>query len=86
MAYTISRRIGDSSNDPLEGILVKAYDIDSFYDDLLGRMINDESEDKVYEDLYVMDGSIIPVRVGVNASLTISALAFWTAAYIQNKK
>jgi hypothetical protein len=86
MACTISGRIRDSSNNPLEGILVKAYDMDPFYDDLLGRVFNDESEDKVYEDPYVMEGSVIPDPVGVNPSLTISALAFRTAAYIQNKE
>ncbi|HKG72052.1 MAG TPA: carboxypeptidase-like regulatory domain-containing protein [Nitrososphaeraceae archaeon] len=36
MAYTISGRIRESSNNPLEGILVKAYDMDPFYDELLG--------------------------------------------------
>src|SRR5215208_5880771 len=36
MVYTISGRIRDSSNNPLEDILVKAYDMDPFYDDLLG--------------------------------------------------
>ena len=36
MTYTISGKIRDSSNNPLEGILVKAYDMDPFYDDLLG--------------------------------------------------
>jgi len=42
--------------------------------------------DPFYDDLYVMDGSVIPSPIGVNPSLTISALAFRTAAYIENKE
>ena len=42
MVYAISGRIKDSSsNNPLEGILVKAYDMDPFYDDLLGSPTSD---------------------------------------------
>jgi len=54
--------------------------------DALGRVFNGETGDKVYDDLYVMDGSVVPGAIGVNPSLTISALAFRTAAYIQNKE
>ena len=36
MAYAIGGVIRDSSNNPIEGVLVKAYDMDPFYDDLLG--------------------------------------------------
>jgi choline dehydrogenase-like flavoprotein len=42
--------------------------------------------DPFYDDHYVMDGSVIPGAIGVNPSLTISALAFRTVAYIQNKE
>ena len=69
MDYAINGRLKDSSNNPLGGILIKAYDMDPFYD-----------------DLYAMDGSVIPSPIGVNPSLTISALAFRTAAYIENKE
>jgi hypothetical protein len=86
MAYTISGRIRDSSNNPPEGIIVRGYDMDPFYDDLIGRVFNDEDKDKVYEDPYVIEGSVSPGPVSVNPSLTISALAFRTAAYIQNKE
>jgi choline dehydrogenase-like flavoprotein len=54
--------------------------------DGLGRVFRDQSGDQVYDDLYVMDGSVIPSPIGVNPSLTISALAFRTAAYIKNKE
>jgi hypothetical protein len=69
VGYAINGRLKDSSHNPLQGILIKAYDMDPFYD-----------------DLYVMDGSVIPSPIGVNPSLTISALAFRTAAYIENKE
>ena len=69
MDYAINGRLKDSSNNPLGGILIKAYDMDPFYD-----------------DLYAMDGSVIPGPIGVNPSLTISGLAFRTAAYIENKE
>ena len=54
--------------------------------DALGRVFRGEAGDQVYEDFYVMDGSVIPGPIGVHPSLTISALAFRTATYIQNKE
>ena len=40
-----------------------------------GRVFAGASGDDVYESLYVMDGSVVPVSLGVNPLLTISALA-----------
>ena len=39
-----------------------------------------------YKDFYVVDGSIIPNGLGVNPSLTISALAFKIAEQITGSK
>ncbi|MGZ4704293.1 MAG: alpha/beta fold hydrolase [Acidimicrobiales bacterium] len=40
-----------------------------------GRVFAGPAGDAVYESLYVMDGSVIPVSLGVNPLLTISGLA-----------
>ena len=47
-----------------------------------GQVFRGRSGKNVYENLYVIDGSIIPSPLGVNPSLTISALAFRTSEYI----
>ncbi|HKI09634.1 MAG TPA: hypothetical protein VKA09_14660 [Nitrososphaeraceae archaeon] len=44
------------------------------------------SRHQVYDELSVMDGSVISGPIGVNPSLAISALVLRTAAYIQNKE
>jgi cholesterol oxidase len=47
-----------------------------------GQVFRGQSGRNIYENLYVIDGSIIPSPLGVNPSLTISALAFRTSEHI----
>jgi hypothetical protein len=51
--------------------------------DSLGRIFIGKNGKITYPGLYVADGSIIPTSLGVNPSLTISALAFRIASHIE---
>lgn len=51
--------------------------------DSLGRVFKGKNGKITYSGLYVVDGSITPTSLGVNPSLTISALAFRIASYIE---
>jgi cholesterol oxidase len=51
--------------------------------DSLGRIFNGKNGKITYPGLYVADGSIIPTSLGVNPSLTISALAVRIASHIE---
>jgi choline dehydrogenase-like flavoprotein len=48
----------------------------------VGEVFMGKSGNKTYPDLYIVDGSIIPSSLGVNPSLTISALAYRIASKI----
>jgi cholesterol oxidase len=62
---------------PLGGCRM-AEDVEHGVVDEYGRVFDQRKKDqgpKVYEGLYIADGSIIPTALGVNPSLTISALS-----------
>jgi cholesterol oxidase len=50
--------------------------------DSMGRVFKGSIGNKIYDELYVVDGSIIPSPLGVNPSLTIAALSFRIALNI----
>ncbi len=48
-------------------------------------VVNDRFEAFGYSDFYILDGSIIPCNLGVNPSLTITALSEYAMSYIPAK-
>ena len=50
--------------------------------DSLGRVFRGKNGNTKYDDLYVADGSIVPTSLGVNPSLTITALAYRIAFHV----
>ncbi len=62
-----------------------AKDVEHVVVDEDGRVFDQRKQDqeqKVYEGLYIADGSIIPTVLGINPSLTISALSLRIAENI----
>jgi cholesterol oxidase len=53
--------------------------------DSFGRVFRGKTGNQVYDNLYVADGSIIPTSLGINPSLTITALAYRIAFYIVDR-
>ncbi len=39
-----------------------------------------------YDNLYVADGSVVPVNLSVNPSLTICALSEWIASHVPENR
>ena len=54
--------------------------------DSMGRVFKGSNGNKIYNELYVVDGSIIPSSLGVNPSVTIAALSFRIALNIIGDK
>ncbi len=54
--------------------------------DSMGRLFKNKSGTDTYDGIYVVDGSIIPSPLGVNPSLTVSALAFRIVEQITGDK
>ena len=54
--------------------------------DSLGRVFRGKNGNTKYDGLYVADGSIVPTSLGVNPSLTITALAYRIAFDIVERK
>jgi choline dehydrogenase-like flavoprotein len=72
---------------PLGGCRM-AKDVEQGVVDEHGRVFDERKKDqeqKVYEGLYIADGSIIPTALGVNPSLTISALSLRIADNISKE-
>jgi len=72
---------------PLGGCRM-AEDVEQGVVDEHGRVFDERKKDqeqKVYEGLYIADGSIIPTALGVNPSLTISALSLRIADNISKE-
>lgn len=72
---------------PLGGCSI-GKDVDDGVVNCYGQVFNKNSTDKksVYPNFYVVDGSIIPMALGVNPSLTIMALAFRCAEKMVNSR
>ena len=49
-------------------------------------VINDKNQVFGYPNLYVVDGSMIPANLGVNPSLTITAMAEYAMSHIPERE
>ena len=49
-------------------------------------VVNNKFEVFNYPGMYILDGSIMPCNLGVNPSLTITALSEYAMSYIPAKK
>jgi len=49
-------------------------------------VVNEKFEVHGYPNMYVLDGSIIPHNLGVNPSLTITALSEWAMSHVKEKE
>ena len=54
--------------------------------DINSGVVDDKFEIFNYQGLYVIDGSVVPSNLGVNPSLTITALAEYAMSRFPEKK
>jgi len=54
--------------------------------DIESGVINDNFEVYNYPNMYIIDGSVIPANLGVNPSLTITALAEYAMSKMEQNK
>jgi choline dehydrogenase-like flavoprotein len=84
--YDIDDTLGNKKtvtiSHPLGGCIIAA-DAAHGTVDYKGRVF--KNDNTVYEGLYIADASVIPTALGVNPSLTISAISLWIADEIINE-
>jgi len=95
VANEIARRMGERINgQPMSSWPEVVFDVPITAHILGGAVMSDSPEQGVvdftgqihgYQNLYVVDGSNIPVNLGVNPSLTITALAEYIMSQIPHK-
>jgi len=95
IANEIARRMGEKMNgQPLSSWPEVLFDVPTTAHILGGAVMGDSPEKGVvnfngeihgYPNLYVVDGSNVPVNLGVNPSLTITAVAEYIMSRIPNK-
>jgi cholesterol oxidase len=90
-AKSFAKKVNGAAFSVLPEVL---FDTSSTAHILGGCIISDSAENGVidysgkihgYDNLYVVDGSIVPANLGVNPSLTITALAEYIMDQIPNK-
>ena len=95
IANRIARRMGEKMNgQPLSSWPEVLFDVPTTAHILGGAVMSSRPEDGVvgfngeihgYPHLYVVDGSIVPINLGVNPSLTITALAEYIMSQVPEK-
>jgi cholesterol oxidase len=95
MANEIARRMGEKMNGrPLSSWPEVLFDVPTTAHILGGAVMGEDASKGVvdfggqihgYPNLYVVDGSIVPVNLGVNPALTITALAEFVMSGVPNR-
>jgi cholesterol oxidase len=96
VANEVAKRMGEKINgQPMSAWTEVLFDISSTAHILGGCAMGESAEEGVvdftgqihgYPNLYVVDGSNVPVNLGVNPSLTITAIAEYMMSQIPEKK